>query len=227
MPDLAPPDRPPTPQRARLERALRRSRRGLLRHRRVLSALLAAAAVFVGIRAVAPPPPDTVAVLTASRDLASGEVLGSADLAVVRFAEGTAPAGRRTRDEVVGRTLASPMRRGEPVTDARLVQPSLLDGYPGRVAVPVRVPDAGAVRLLRVGDRVDLLMAAPRGSGPAEVSVAGAPVIAVPRASPPGGAAAQAGAPPGGLVVVAVTRAEAATLAADAVRGYLSVTISR
>jgi hypothetical protein len=44
-----------------------------------------------------------------------------------------------------GRTLAGPVRAGEPVTDVRLVSPSLAAGYPGRVLVPVRIADADQI----------------------------------------------------------------------------------
>jgi Flp pilus assembly protein CpaB len=213
--------------RDHVARAWTTARRALLRRRRSLSALCAAAAVFAGLHAVAPPPPDTVPVLTAARDLPSGVVLADDDLARVEFAEGTAPAGRPAPAEVVGRTLASPMRRGEPVTDARLVQASLLAGYPGLVAVPVRLPDPGAAALLEVGDRVDVLVADPRAASAAEVSVSDAPVVALPREDAERSPAAAPTSAQGALVVVGATPGEAKRLAADAVRGFLSVTISR
>ena len=79
----------------------------------------------------------------------------------------------------VGRTLAAPLRRGEPVTDVRLVGPELTDGTPGLTAVPVRLPDAAMVALLEVGDLIDLIATDPQGSG-ATVVAAGVPVLAIP-----------------------------------------------
>ena len=104
-------------------------------------------------------------------------VLTAEDLTVHRFPSGDAPAG--ADPHAVGRTLAAPVREGEPVTDVRLVSPSLLAGYPGRVAVPVRIADADAVGLLQTGDRVDLLAADPRGGRASYVAV-DVPVVAVP-----------------------------------------------
>lgn len=223
MPDLPHPDSATLPIRDRAARAWSQARRAVLRRRRMLSAVCAAGAVFAGLRAVAPPPAETVTVLTAAHDLPSGVVLEEDDLAPAEFADGTAPAGRVADGDVVGRTLASPMRRGEPVTDARLVQASLLAGYPGLVAVPVRIPDPGAVRLLEVGDRVDVLVTDPQGGSGAELTVTDAPVISLPS----GPDAPGPGAPPGALVVVGATPSDAGKLVSAAVRGYLSLAISR
>ena len=58
------------------------------------------------------------------------------------------PAGAlRDVTALLGRVLAAPVRRGEPITDVRLVGPSLLGATTaGLVAVPVRIADAGRVR---------------------------------------------------------------------------------
>ena len=97
----------------------------------------------------------------------------------MEFRPDSVPDGRPARAAAVGRTLAAPLRRGEPVTDVRLVGPSLLRGYPGLVAVPVRIPDPGTVALLRVGDRVDLLVTETDGSA-ARLLAGGVPVLALP-----------------------------------------------
>lgn len=212
------------PLRTRLSPARSAVRRAVLRRRRLLSALFAAAAVLAGVRAVSPAPPATESVLTAARDLPSGTVLGSDDLVTLQLPDGSAPDGLAAGDEVVGRTVAAPLRRGEPVTDVRLVGPSLLDGYPGLVAVPVRIPDAGAAALLEVGDRVDLLATDPSGTAPAFVVATGAQVIAMPAADD---GTSGIGAVSGRLIVVATGQSIAQELAAQAVRGFLSVALSR
>ena len=66
-------------------------------------------------------------------------------------------------DDAVGRTLAAPLRAGEPVTDVRLVGPALAAGAPGADALPVRLPDAGMVGAARAGDRIDLIATDPQG----------------------------------------------------------------
>ena len=93
-----------------------------------------------GLQAAAAPPPPSVLVLTAARDLPAGAVVSRADLAERAFAPDTAPAG--LADDAVGRTLASPLRRGEPVTDVRLVGPELTSAaVPTSHPLPVRFPD--------------------------------------------------------------------------------------
>ena len=78
------------------------------------------------------------------------------------------------------------------------------------------------VDLLRVGDRVDLIAADPRGAGADPVAL-DAPVLAIPRAGPDAGAAGLAGR----LVVLGVPEASVSRLAAAAVGSFLSVTFAR
>jgi Flp pilus assembly protein CpaB len=216
MADPSPPVRP----RDRLDRLTRPVRRAVLRRRRPLAALLAAVAVATGLQAVtAPAPPGTV-VLVAARDLPAGVVLAADDLRRASYAAGTAPTGAATTP--VGRTLAAPLRRGEPVTDVRLVGPGLARGHPGLVAVPVRIPDAGMVALLRAGDRIDLVAADPQGSG-ARVVAEDVPVLALPAAQ--ADETGPAGALTGRLVVVGLPAAEVTPLAEAAARDFLSLTL--
>ena len=106
--------------------------------------------MLTGLHALRPAPPPAVGVLVAAHDLASGTLLEPDDLVRQLFAAGAVPAG--VVSDPVGRTLAGPLRRGEPVTDVRLVAPGLARGYPGLVALPVRIADPDAVALLRAGD---------------------------------------------------------------------------
>jgi hypothetical protein len=88
--------------------------------------------------------------------------------------------------------------------------------------MPVRLPDAGMVGLLRVGDRIDLVATDPQGSG-TEVVAAGVRVLALPRTPPdPGGTALT-----GRLVVVGAAGAEVTAIADAAVRAFLSFTYAR
>lgn len=201
-----------------------RLRRSLLGRRRLIAAALAALAVVAALRAVAPPPAATVAVVVADRDLAAGTVVGAGDLAEVRAPEALVPSGVLPAEEVVGRTLTGPVRAGEPVTDVRVVRDSLLAGYPGRVAVPVRVGDAEAAALLRAGDRIDLLAARPEGDA-AAVLARDVPVLAVPRPDPEAPFSEQGTA--GGLVIVAISDETAARVAHAGVSSFISVVIRR
>jgi Flp pilus assembly protein CpaB len=178
-------------------------------------------AVAAGLHSVTAPPPPRTDVLVAARDLPGGTVLAPGDLTPVPFAPGSVPDDLAT--STTGRTLAAPVRRGEPVTDVRLVGPGLADGHPGLTAVPVRLPDAGMVGLLAAGDRIDLVAADPEGSG-ARVVAAGVPVLAVPGA--PTDAASDG--VTGRLVVVgAGDQSEVTRIADAAVRDFLTFTFAR
>ncbi|HSE08435.1 MAG TPA: SAF domain-containing protein [Nocardioidaceae bacterium] len=198
----------------------RRLRRVVLARRRPLAAVLAGLAVLVGLQAAAPAPPPTRTVLTAAHDLGGGVVLGPGDLARTPLPPESVPDGSAsTSAALLGRTTAGPVRAGEPITDVRLVSGSLLDGYPGSVAAPVRVGDHGAVALLRIGDRVDVIAADPQGDREAVVVAADAPVVAIPRTEDSALAS-------GGLVVLAVGNETARDLAAASVSAYLSVVLT-
>lgn len=205
-------------RRARVRRAVRRR---VLARRRPLAAGCAAIAVVAGVHAARPPAGPTVAVTVAARDLASGIVLGRDDLVVRRYPAGSAPAG--SDPDAVGRTLAAPVREGEPVTDVRLVAPSLVAGYPGRVALPVRIADADAVALLRAGDRIALVAADPR-RGTASYVAIDVPVLSLPApADHDSGAAGLTGR----LVVVAALPEDVDQIAGAAATDLISVVINR
>jgi Flp pilus assembly protein CpaB len=206
--------------RDRLATARRRLRRAVLRRRRLLAALLTGVAAVAALRATAPPPEPTVPVLVAAHDLTAGARVTDADLATVEFRPGSEPDG--LVEDPTGRTLATSVRRGEPVTDVRLLGPSLTDGHPGMVATPVRIPDAAMASLLRVGDRVDVLAADPQG-GPTTALAASALVLALPR--PVDDAVADA--LPGRLVVLGLAADEVSGVAGASVTHYLTVAYAR
>lgn len=213
----------PSPARPRRPaRRLRRLRARILAHRRPLAAVLAALAVAAALQANAVPAPERVPVLTAAHDLPPGARLDAADVTLARFAPGTVPDGALSLEDLVGRTTVGPVRRGEPLTDARVLDRGLLARYPGSVAVPVRVGDAAAVDLLRVGDRVSILAADPQQAGPATLLADSVPVLAV-----PGRRRADATVTSGALVLVAADSVTARGLAGAAVASYLSVVLVR
>lgn len=100
----------------------------LSRHRRLLAAFLAAVAAVAGL-AAARPRAHGVRVLVAARDLPAGATLRAADLAGRVLPARAVPDGVVSR--AAGRILAAPVRRGEPLTDVRLRDRSLLDTVPG------------------------------------------------------------------------------------------------
>lgn len=198
----------------------RRLRRRVLLHRRLVAALLAGAAVLLGLEAAAEQPPPTQPVWTAARDLPSGTVLAAADFRRADFAQGTAPDDLVTDpDGLVGRTLAVPLHRGEPLTTGKVVDAGLLAGHPGAVAVPVRITDAAVAGLLEVGDRVDLVALDPQDPAHRTV-VPDVEVLALPRT--PSRDLGPAGMP-GELALVAVPAANSDTLAAMSVSNVVTV----
>jgi Flp pilus assembly protein CpaB len=193
-------------------------------HRRLIAAALTAIAVASALSALAPGGPAVVSVLAAARDLPAGVTLTAGDLRTVRLPPRAVPDGAlRPAGVPVGRMLAGPMRRGEALTDVRLVGGPLVDalGSSGLVAAPVRIADAGAVRLLTPGVTVDVLAATADGRPTTPTIVASAVrVIAVPSSR-----GSVDGFDDGALVVLATTPATATALAQAAARARLSVTI--
>jgi pilus assembly protein CpaB len=211
---------PPDPGRVPLRR-----RTGTVR--RLVSAALVAAAVATGLLALSDPAPAGTPVLVASRDLAAGTVLDAGDVQLDPRPPADLPDGTlaSTRD-VAGRVLASGARRGEVLTDVRLVGPSLVDTLaPGQVAVPVRIADAAAAALVAPGAHVDVLMAV-EGGGPAQTVVTDATVLAIPASAGPGGLLGSTSDDGrGGLVVLGAGGQDARALAGAAAQGPLSLTL--
>ncbi len=203
----------------------------LRRHRRLVASGCLGLAVALGLGAVRPAPPTTRAVLVAAHDLVAGQLLVTGDLALRRFPVDLVPAGALgDGDSVAARRVTGAVRAGEPLTDARLVGLSMLRGLSGQVAVPVRVADAEVARLVRPGDRVDLVAGpsdpvgqpldrATIGRGPQDSGTVGsllaasALVLAVP--GPAGDSSPGVGSTSGGaLVVLAVPDETALRVAA-------------
>jgi pilus assembly protein CpaB len=208
---------------------LRHLRRAASWHRRLLVAGLLAGSVAFGIEAVSPPPPRTELALVAAKDLAGGARLSPDDVRLKRLSPAALPDGAlRTATAAAGRTLGAPLRKGEVLTDVRLVGRSFLDSYgTGLVAAPVRIADAASVRLVAPGDVVDVLAAGAGADGSetaeARVVAARVPVVTIPPAtsSPLG----EADVGQGALVVVVTSSETAARLAAAASTDRLSLVL--
>jgi pilus assembly protein CpaB len=198
--------------------------------RRLLIGVLLVAAAVLALRPDDPPAPAatvgaTQHVVVAARDLAAGTELGAADLRIVSMPVGIVPSGSSPRAAgLIGRIAAGAIRRGEALTDARVVGPGLTAGLdPGEsAAVPVRIADPEAAALVRVGDRVDVLgtPVAPDGSqataGETVTIASAVRVLAVLRSRDPAD---------GVVLVVAIGAAAARTLAGAAGRHRLTVNL--
>ena len=201
-------------------RRIRAVRHQLRRRRRLLAAALAAGAVLAGVRAVAPPAPDTVEVLVAARDLPSGAMLEDGDLVARDYPADLTPAD--STGVAAGRVLAAAVRRGEVLTDVRLVGPALADAVPGETVLPVRLPDAGMATLLQAGDEVDLVATDP-GTGDTAVVARDVRILATPAGVPDG----PAGGAGGALVVVSASATEAIAITGAALGQFLTVSWRR
>jgi Flp pilus assembly protein CpaB len=119
--------------------------------------------VLAGVAALRPDPSDELTdVVVAARDLAPGVALTASDLRVESHSATTIPDGSRSDlTALVGSTLAGPARRGEVITDVRLLGPRLAEATAGPNArvVPLRLADAALLDLIHPGDVVDVLAA--------------------------------------------------------------------
>ena len=122
--------------------------------------------------ALRPDPSDGRAdVVVAAHDLAPGVELRAADLRVESRAVTTVPDGSQTAtDDLVGATLTGPARRGEVITDVRVLSSRLADAAigPDSRIVPVHPTDAALLELVRPGDVVDVVALSDSVVGTAE-----------------------------------------------------------
>lgn len=184
-----------------------------------------AAALLVGLAAVLALSPGTgsaagVPVVVAARDLTPGTVLGAGEVVLREVPEQVVPDGAaRATPAVLGRTLAAPVRRGEPLTDLRLAGPALAQAVaadPAAVSVALRLPDPDVAALLHPGAVVDVLTLGER-QDEAVVLASAARVLAV---LEPG-----TGATEGKLVLVGLDAAAATRVAAASLSRALTVTL--
>lgn len=135
--------------------------------RRVAAGGLVVLAAVAALRS--DPEGDHVDVLVATHDLSPGTALTAADVRVEKRLATTVPDGSTaTLAKVLGSTLAGPARRGEVLTDVRLLGSRLAESAagPGARVVPLHLADGALIDLVRVGDVVDVL-AAPANETPA------------------------------------------------------------
>lgn len=129
-----------------------------LRARRIAAGLLVLLAGFAALR------PDSGRtsreVVVAARDLSPGVTLGDEDVVMAERPANAMPDGAATGlREVLGATLAGPARRGEVITDARILGSRLvgLSAGPDARVVPLHLADAAVPDLIRAGDVVDVV----------------------------------------------------------------------
>jgi Flp pilus assembly protein CpaB len=206
----------------RLRRALRPDWTRTVAARRIAAGLLVTLAAVAAFR------PDPAGVRTdvviALRDLPPGTALTAGDVGVETRLATTVPDGATGDIAIVlGATLAGPARRGEVLTDVRLLGSRLTEASVGPDAriVPLHLADEALVALIRPGDIVDVLAAGSTDAGPdtAPEVVATEAVVTLVSAEPTGPAGS-----PGRVVLVALPRHAANAVAGAALTRQITVT---
>lgn len=203
----------------RLLSALGRYRRGGRRVRTIRRIAAVLLLVGAGVVATAGPSPGSAggtAVAVVARDLPAGATLRASDLRSTAMR--SPPDGAiDARPPPTGRVLAGPIRRGEVLTDVRLLDASGPRPGPGRAAVPVRPDDPGTVALLTPGMRVAVIGV--DRDGTARTLTDDAVVLWIPdtesTATGTGGG--------GRLVVLSVPQSVADAIAATAITGAIGL----
>lgn len=207
---------------ARLRSGLRPDWTRTVAARRTAAALLV---VLAAIAALRPDPGIALRpVLVTTRDLAPGSALTPSDIRVETRPAAAVPDGAPTDlDAALDATLAGPARKGEVLTDVRLLGPRLTEATAGPEAriVSLRLADDALVDLIRPGDVVDVLAGGSTTAGPdtgPEVIATDAVVTLVsPRATGPAAGADR-------VVLVALPRAAANQVAGTALSRQITVT---
>lgn len=125
---------------------------------------------------------DQFDVVVTARDLTPGTELTADDVRLQRRGAVSVPEGAQTHiEEVVGATLAGPARRGEVLTDVRLLGSRLAESAAGPDAriVPIPLTDAAVADLVRAGDVVDIVAAPVDDDKDARLIATGAVVVLV------------------------------------------------
>jgi len=196
----------------------------------VLRRLLAGVLVLLAAALALRPQPSTATVLVAARDLVPGSTLTTADVVMRQIPADLVPHGAvATPSDVDGRVLAGGARRGETITDVRLLGAELVrllapDG--DSATVPVRLSDPDIAELLAPGSAVDVVSIGERDAKPS-VLAERATVLAVLDAAGAGsGGLVQPGrGQRGRLVVVVLPRRAATEVAAASITQSLTVTL--
>lgn len=191
--------------------------------RRIAAGVLVLLAAATLLQPAVAPPADAARVVVAKTELVAGEPLTDADVETVLVPVELVPEFALTPDaEIVGSIPIGPVGRGEILTELRLVSDSLVakisagdENHSGSHIVSIRPNDPVLVAHLHTGDAVDIV-STQRNSGDARVIAAGGRVITTLNADSDTDAA----------VLVALSRDEAAEVAAAGLSGPLSLLLT-
>ncbi|OBG92109.1 flagellar biosynthesis protein FlgA [Mycobacterium sp. E136] len=148
--------------------------------RRIAAGGLVVLAAVAALRS--DPDDERVDAIVAARDLSPGSKLDADDVRVEKLDAATLPDGIQSDlAAVVGTTLTGPVRRGEALTDVRLLTPRLAEAAAGPMAriVPLSLDETAVLDLIRPGDVVDVLAASGESDTPPRVVATDAIVVLV------------------------------------------------
>jgi len=189
-------------------------------HRRGLGIASAVVCLFATLSALAPQQPDSVTVVVAAHELASGDRISADDVREIDIPGQFVPASALTSlDEAVGATLTGAQTAGSVLTAASLMGARPGDASADERLVPFRITDAGVAALLHVGDRISVVGSTSDG-GPVDLAT-DVRVAALPASADDDFTTGESGA----LVVVATDPGTAATLAAAASQMRMSIVL--
>jgi hypothetical protein len=149
----------PTPL-TRLRQALQPDWVHTVAARRIAAGVLVLLAGLAAVRAE--PHGEHRQTVVAAHDLSPGTAVTPDDIRVENRLAATLPDGSQSdAGAVVGATVAGPVRRGEVITDVRLLGARLAQSAAGPDArvVPLHLADNAVLDLVRTGDVVDILAA--------------------------------------------------------------------
>jgi len=181
------------------------------RARRALAGALCGVAVLAVVAAVRPADPPTHSVAVAAHDLPAGSSLTAADVHQVQWSTADRVPGALSARAVPGTILTTPILAGEPYTRARVRSARAWPSVPAdRVVIGVTANDSAIIRVVRAGDRVDLI-----DTGEGTTVASSVPVLAILAGNSRGtlltGTSSPVEAP---AVLVAVTPGQAAAIGA-------------
>ncbi|MEZ5119431.1 MAG: SAF domain-containing protein [Candidatus Nanopelagicales bacterium] len=135
----------------RLQRRWRRIQRPLA------ASLIVVGGLLVWAQQHGPVP--TVATVVAKVDMPAGHIVGASDVQVVGWpADGHPAPAASSPETILGRRATAPIKAGEPLTDLRVVGPSVLAATgPGLVAIALNPDPLTVSGVIRPGDRVNLV----------------------------------------------------------------------
>lgn len=191
--------------------------------RRALAGALVVLAAFAAWQD--DPRADHTDVVVTTRDLSPGVEVTADDIRIETHSASTIPDGSHTDvGSVVGATLAGPARRGEVVTDVRLLGPRLAESAAGPNAriVPLPLADAALVDLVRPGDIVDIVAAPASADSQESARLLATDAVVVLVSARDNGPAARGG---GRVVLVALPAAAAKAVAGAALVQTITLTL--